>query len=101
MQVGIHVFSTRNQNKMHKVYIISTQAIAVYYESAFFQPSSVHFLVKRKVNCIIEQRKGHEKLIVQFRKWNLIIRFSSDVKILPIDELFSNLINFYQKKGQS
>ena len=29
-----------------------------------------------------------------FRKWKLIIRFPSEIKVLPIDPVFSNWVNF-------
>ena len=35
----------------------------------------------------------------QFRKWNLIIRFRSKIKVLPLDSVFSNWVNFNEKRS--
>ena len=65
-------------------------------------PSSIQSLsyIKRKANSTIEQQniKVTKNVIdFQFRKWKLIIRFPSEIKVLRIDPVFSNWVNFNKK----
>ena len=65
-------------------------------------PSSVQSLsyIKRKANSTIEQQniKVTKNVIdFHFRKSKLIIRFPSEIKVLRIDPVFSNWVNFNKK----
>ena len=57
-------------------------------------------MAKRKVDSTTEQQncKDHEKHDrPYFGKWKLMIRVNSEIKVLPIDPVFSNWVNFNKK----
>ena len=62
---------------------------------ALFKFSAFQFLKGRQTP--LEQQKSKNVIDFLFRKWNLIIRFPSELQYLRIDPVFSNWVNFMKK----
>ena len=70
--------------------------LGIYALFEFNGNSSAEGYVNSTPNANVEIARKKNVRDFKFRKWNLVFRFLSGIKFLPIDPVFSSWINFYQ-----